>query len=488
MVDERTGEEHVTSPIHDTARETIANLAARKISARELLGAQVARNGELASTLNCVVATDLEQANRTAQAIDDARTRGAPLGALAGLPMTIKDVFDVEGMPAVVGHPALRDRAKTCADADLVACVKKENAVIWGKTNVPLMASDFQSYNDVYGTTNNPYDVTRTPGGSSGGAAVALATGITALELGSDIGGSLRHPANFCGVFSLKPTWGALTQRGHVPPLPEHFCDIDLNVVGPMARNAGDLRMLWNVLRGNAGSPQKDIEGARVILWDEEPGFPLARDVRAHVQHAADALQRHGAIIEKVKLPVRGDELMDTYLELLMPIIAASYPDALYESFLSGREADLRALRDGSGDVIGARFRLRSTASYREVLRAMTKRQAMKDKLAIFFDGGVDVILCPLGPVPAFKHSQDLPPTERTLEVDGATVPYMSLLTWIALATALHLPAMAIPAGQNTAGIPIGVQMIGPWHSEDRLFDFAYALEEDLGGFKPPKL
>jgi amidase len=469
-----------------SARALIAALAAKTISARELLDDAMARNAEVAGTLNCVVASDPERAQKAALAIDDARARGRAPGALAGLPMTVKDVFDVDGMPAVVGNPMLKDRPKACSDADLVARLKGEGAVIWGKTNVPLMAGDFQSYNSVYGTTNNPYDVSRTPGGSSGGAAVALATGITSLEIGSDIGGSLRHPANFCGVFSLKPTWGALSQRGHAPPLPEQFCDIDLNVVGPMARTADDLQLLWTILSGSAAKDRGSVKGARVIVWDEEPSFPLSRDVRTQVQRAADALQRRGAVVEHVKLPVGGGELMDAYLELLIPIIASGYPEALYESFISSREADLRAVREGSGDLTGARFRLRSIARHRDVLRAMTRRQALKDRMAAVFASGVDAILSPLGPVPAFPHTQDLPPTERTIDVDGRTVPYMSLLTWIALATALHLPAMAVPAGRNGGGLPIGVQVIGPWHREDRLFDFAAVLEEDLGGFNAP--
>jgi amidase len=185
---------------------------------------------------------------------------------------------------------------------------------------------------------------------------------------------------------------------------------------------------------------------------------------------------------------VAGDELMATYLDLLLPIFAAGYPDALYESFAAQREADLRAIAEGAGELTGAGFRVRSTATYRDVMHAMVRRQAMKDRLEKFFGSGIDAVLCPLGPVAAFKHSQDLAPTARTLDVDGTRVPYMSLLTWIALATALHNPAMAVPAGQTTSGVPVGVQLVGPWRCEDRLFDFASVLEEELGGFKPPAL
>lgn len=478
----------MTSRPFETAREMLADLAARNISARELLDAAVARNAALAKKLNCVVATDLDPAQARALAIDDARARGAAVGVLAGVPMTVKDGFDVHGMPAVAGNPVLANRAMECADADLVARVKREEAIVWGKTNVPFMLADFQSYNSVYGTTNNPYDIARTPGGSSGGAAAALASGITSLEIGSDIGGSLRHPANFCGVCALKPTWGVLSTRGHIPPLPGVVSEFDLGVMGPMARNAGDLRMLWNVLRGSAGAAPGDIAGARVVLWDIEPGFPLCREVRDHVRRAAQALERRGAVVERKGLPFSGEELLGIYLDILLPIMAAGFPDRLRAIFEAQKEEDRKAVGDGAGPFSGASYRLRSLAGDQEIIAAIHRRKALKDRFAEFFARGADIILCPISPVPAFEHAQALPPLERTLEVDGASVPYMTMLTWIALATALHAPAMAVPVGRNAQGLPIGVQLVAPWNAEDRLFDFARVLEEELGGFAPPAL
>ncbi|HSM95973.1 MAG TPA: amidase family protein, partial [Rhizomicrobium sp.] len=253
--------------IYATARQMLSDLAAKKISARELLDLHVARNDALHGKLNAVIEKDLEHARAAAKSIDDARVHGAALGALAGLPMTIKDGFDVFGMPATSGARGFYGRAKNCQDADVVAAARKAEAIIWGKTNIPYMLGDIQSYNEIYGTTNNPYDVTKTPGGSSGGAAAALAAGITPLEIGSDIGGSLRHPANFCGVVSLKPTWGVLSLRGHIPPAPDEFTETDLGVVGPMARDVDDLRLLWNVLRGNDGAAEKPVKGSRIAVW-----------------------------------------------------------------------------------------------------------------------------------------------------------------------------------------------------------------------------
>jgi amidase len=465
----------------------LADLAAKRISARELLELHVARNNALHGKLNAVVTTDLDRARRDAGTIDDARAKGATLGALAGLPMTIKDGFDVEGMPATSGFPPFAARDKNCADAELVARARAAGAVVWGKTNVPLFLSDFQSYNAIYGTTNNPYDVTRVPGGSSGGAAAALAAGITPLEIGSDIGGSLRHPANFCGVCSLKPTWGVLAMRGHVPPMPGMNAEVDLGVAGPMARNAEDLKLLWSVLRGNGTSPAQPVKTARIAVWDDEPLFPLAAEVKAGVARAADALRRQGARVETVKAPVEAREMIEAYLRLLAPIVTVGLPEHVRAQMQSHREADLKAVAAGAGPWSGEFYRLAATGRDDEILAAMRARQVLKDRLADFFKD-YDALLMPISPGAAFKHDHSEPFNARTLEIDGKTVPYIAMLGWIALATALHLPALAVGAGRSKSGLPVGVQIVGPWNGEDRLFDFALAIERELGGFRPPPL
>jgi len=476
----------MTIDTYKTAREMLADLQAKKISARELLQAHLARNDALHKKLNAVVETDIERAMKDAGAIDNARAKGAPLGKLAGLPMTIKDGFDVENMPATSGAPGFRGRDKNCADADVVAAARKQGAVIWGKTNVPYMLGDIQSYNEIYGTTNNPYDVTRTPGGSSGGASAALAAGITPLEIGSDIGGSLRHPANFCGVVSLKPTWNVLSQRGHVPPAPESYSENgDLNVVGPMARNVGDLRLLWDVLRGGAGGTDKPAKGARIAVWDADEHFPLANDVRDAVARAANALSEHDVVIGNDKPPVGGRELMLPYLQTLSAVLGSGLPDEVYDAFASMREQDAKTLAEG-GDG-GASFRFFSTGSFRDVSRARTERQKQKDRLEAFFDDGYDAILMPVTPIVPFAHNHQGSFADRTIDVDGQTVPYSSLINWIALATSLRAPALAVQAGRTQSGLPVGVQLVGRWNDEDRLFDLAQALEQEFG-FEPPPL
>jgi len=471
--------------LYATARGMLADLNARRVSARELLDAHAARGEALARTINAVTERDLDRARKDAAAIDNARAKGRAVGVLAGLPMTIKDGLDVEGLPAVVGARGFTGRSKDCEDADVVAAARRAGAVIWGKTNVSTMLGDIQSYNEIYGTTNNPFDFSRTCGGSSGGAAAALASGITALEIGSDIGGSLRHPANFCGVASLKPSWGTLSLRGHIPPAPDAFIERDLNVVGPMARNIGDLRLLWSVLSGRAAKPAS-ADGLRIAVWDEEPGWPLAGEVREAVGRAADALSRRGMKVFRAKPPIPGEELIDTYRTILTGVLNADLPQDVYSSAVARRTEDERLVREGGNGAEAALYRLRATASYREIVRAQVQRQKQKDALAAFFAGTADAIVMPVSPVTAFRHMHEGTFSDRKLDVDGAQVPYSTLLWWIAPATSLHAPALAVPAGRTSAGMPVGVQIVGPWNGEDRLFDIAAAVEESLGGFSPP--
>jgi amidase len=478
------GEARMPNP-YMTARDMLANITEGKVSARELLDAHVARHAALAKSINAVTATDLERARKDAQAIDDARAKGMELGALAGLPMTIKDGFDVEGMPATAGFPPFAGRDKNCADAELVARARGAGAVVWGKTNVPLMLGDWQSYNAIYGTTNNPYDVTRVPGGSSGGAAAALATGITPLEIGSDIGGSLRMPANFCGVCALKPTWGVLPMRGHVPPPPGIEAEVDLGVGGPMARNVDDLKLLWSVLSGTPEAEQRPVKGARIAVWDEDVLLPLGRDARDALSRAADALSRRGAKIERIKAPVDTRELLVNYLWLLFSILGAGFPEHVLNEIAKTRDADLKDFAASRDPWSPALNRLATTARASEVLEAQRARQALKDRMADFFRH-TDAILMPIAPVTAFRHDHSEPFGARRLDMDGQTIPYVTMLGWIALATVLHLPSIAVPAGRSKDNMPVGVQIVGPMNGEARLFDFADAVEEQLGGFKPP--
>jgi amidase len=462
-------------------------LESRRISAVELLDAAVARRQALHAQLNAVVVTDIESARRRARAIDERRAAGEHLGVLAGLPMTIKDTLDVEGMPASSGLKAFLGR--TSKDSGAVARARAEGAVIWGKTNVPVMAGDWQSYNDLYGTTNNPWDVTRAPGGSSGGAAAALASGITALEIGSDIGGSLRVPAAFCGVFSHKPTWGLVPQRGHVPPRPGTVAERDLNVVGPMARSARDLRLLLSVIEEGplaSRAPPAELEGLRIGLWIDEPGFPLDPEVRTVVEGFAGLLSGFGCHVESIR-PVDGPALIAAYRLLLSSALAEDLPPAMIQG--------MRRLRGLARVAVGMGGRARAwgapiltyTATHAEWLEANEARERFGLHLRGVF-GRHDAIIAPIAPVTAFPHDHAPFGKRRLKQSDGALIPYASMLNWIGMATACGLPATAFPAGPAASGRPVGVQIIGPRGGDARVLSIAQAIEDRLGGFvAPPK-
>ena len=472
--------------LESDATAQIFALTTKRLSAVELLKIALARHAETHAALNAVVTADPERALDAARAIDDLRMRGEPLGPLAGLPMTIKDTLDVVGMPASSGLAHLRRRQ--AEDAVVVAHTRHAGAVIWGKTNVPVMAGDWQSANALYGRTNNPWDVSRTPGGSSGGAAAALAAGVTALEIGSDIGGSLRVPASFCGVYSHKPTWGLVRQHGHVPPHPGSHAERDLNVVGPMARSARDLRLLLSILENGMlapRSPSAKLEDISIGLWLDEPNCPLDFEVRTVIERFAEDLRAAGTEVELIPSPTDMTALLASYQTLLGAVLSEDMPDKTVRRLEWMRPAARWAMNRGAGPLSTAAATLAYTARHREWLAADAVRARLRHEI----DGAFDrwqVILAPIAPVAAFPHDPR-PFQQRNLTTsDGRTLRYDSMLTWIALATALHLPATAIPAGSTASGLPVGVQLIGPRGGDTRTLAIAQAIEETVRGFVAP--
>jgi amidase len=399
--------------------------------------------------------------------------------------MTIKDTFDVEHMAASSGMKAYIGRV--VGDAAAVARTRYAGAVIWGKTNVPVMAADWQSYNALYGTTNNPWDLERTPGGSSGGAAAVVAAGITPLEIGSDIGGSLRVPASFCGVFSHKPTWGLVPQRGQVPPQPGAYAERDLNVAGPIARSARDLRLLLSILVNGpiaAKAPSADLNGLKVGLWVEDPDFALDAEVRAVIEAFAAALGARGAEVKPVH-PAKGVELIPAYSVLLGSIVAQDMAPGTRRSLKR-----MRAVSDLLGGFAGSppawsRAIRGYTATHAEWLEADEVRARIAYKMKTVFEH-FDVVLAPVAPIVAFPHDHKPFGSRKLVCSDSRTIPYGSMLNWIALATACGLPVTTVPAGRATSGLPVGVQIIGPHGGDARTLAVAQAVEEDICGFVAP--
>jgi amidase len=462
-------------------------LETRRISAVELLDAAVAHHQDCHEQINAVVATDLERARIRARAIDEQRANGESVGVLAGLPMTVKDTLDVEGMPASAGVKGFLQRH--AHDAAAVARAKQAGAVIWGKTNTPVMAVDWQSFNPLYGTTNNPWDLERTPGGSSGGAAAALAAQVTALEIGSDIGGAMRVPASFCGVYAHKPTWGLVSQTGHVPPRPGILAERDLNVVGPMARSARDLRLLLSVLEQGplaARAPPAEFKALKLGLWIDEPGFPLDDQVRAVIESFAGQLAAHGAVVERVR-PVDGAALIAAHRTLMGPILASDLPSAAFRRLERMRGLAKIAERLTGGDALWTRQVLAFTATHAEWIAADEARAKLVAQVRGLFSR-LTAVIAPAAPVTAFPHDHNGTLQTRVLHgAGGEKYPYLSMISWVALASACGLPATTVPAGLAADGLPVGVQIIGPRGGDGRTLAVAQAIEHELPGFMPPQ-
>ncbi|HEX6417853.1 MAG TPA: amidase [Acidimicrobiales bacterium] len=475
------------------AAELVRLLRDGEVSSVELLDHFLARIEAHDPALNAVVALDAERARARAADADAARRRGASWGPLHGLPMTVKDAFETAGLVTTAGAIELRDHVPA-SDADAVARLQGAGAIVFGKTNLPKWAGDLQTFNDVYGRTNNPWAVDRTPGGSSGGAAAALAAGLTGLELGSDIGGSIRNPAHYCGVFGLKPTWGIVPTRGHVPGPPGTLAPADVNVAGPLGRSAADLALALDVLAGPAGPdaagwrldlpPARNggaIAGLRVATWFDDPSTPIAADTRALLDGAAGALADAGATVAAVDPPVSLGELMRSWERLVLPIVTATLPDGEFAALAEMAAASPAA--DGEPRAMRA---LRAiTARHREWLRADERRHRHRRLFAELFERH-DVLLAPVMPTAAHPHDTERDFNDREVEVDGVARPYVDGLNWNGGIGTLLLPVAVPPVGRTPAGLPVGVQVVAA-HLHDRTaIAVAGHIERLLGGFVPP--
>jgi amidase len=420
-------------------------LAERKIGALELCDATIARIEQRDQEINAVVVRDFDRARDAARAADAALARGERK-PLLGVPMTVKESFDVAGLPTTWGFAEFADYRPE-ADALAVTRLKDAGAVILGKTNVPVALGDWQTVHPLYGRTNNPLDLTRSPGGSSGGSAAALASYMVPLELGSDIGGSIRIPAHFCGLYGHKPSLGLLPVRGHKPPRADG-AGSGLAVIGPLARNVDDLTLAFDLLavadpldpglRVDLGPPRvTSPRGARLLVIDTHPRCATDADTRHTLAALAAEFERAGAVVARTS-PLLPD--LDASHKLYIPMLLTEINRAMPE-----RQPQLSA-NQWLG-LLDARHRLRQqwAALFREF----------------------DAVITPVFGTPAFVQFGDEPWPARQLSVDGAPTPYGDQLAWPGLATVSGLPATIAPAGKSKEGLPIGVQIIGPWQ-EDR--------------------
>ncbi len=470
-----------------TLAEKVKN---KEISAVELLQLYLDRVDKYNPDLNAIVVDIRDQAMLKAKTMDAAVARGDAVGPLHGVPMTVKESYNLAGTPTTWGNPAWRNNVAE-EDAESVKKLKNAGANIFGKTNVPLSLADFQSYNEIYGTTNNPYDHGRTPGGSSGGSAAALAAGLTGIETGSDIGGSIRNPAHFCGVFGHKPTYEMLWMRGHAPP-GDVRSSSDISVIGPLARSARDLDTAVRVMAGpneisargmQLNLPEwrgRSLRDLKVAVWKNDEQAPVAQEVEARVELVCQALGDAGARIDEDARPsFTSQNSHDTYQNLLQATMAMRMPDEDYEG-LKEHVAKL----DPNDNSQGAKVLRAQVSSFKAWGQSNELRHHLRWSWHEFFKQ-YDVLVTPIMATPAFEHDHGAF-GDRKLMIDNQERPYFEQVFWAGLTGVAYLPSTVIPTGLNDAGLPIGVQIVGPEYGDLVTIGVAEELENIGFKFTPP--
>ena len=473
-----------------SAIEHLADLRAGKVTSSELTDLYIRRIETYDTKLNAVVVRDFDRARQAAEAADQGGH-----GALRGLPITLKESINVNGLGTTCGVPEWKDFVST-HDAPATGRLRAAGAVLLGKTNVPPMLADWQSANPVYGRANNPWDLGRTPGGSSGGSAAALAAGLTALEVGSDIGGSIRVPAVFCGVYGHRPSETLLPKSGQFPMPPMPNAAVVMGVQGPLARSAEDLELALSILAGaDVGEdvawrvelpPARHARLAdfRVGVLPPIPWLPVDDRISAALEQLATRLGALGCTVKRAQPEGFGDlrEHHSLYRTLLAAVTGARADEKTREQrIMWSRQHDGEVSRAGrrgaegsASDYIvwnGARERYR--AAWRSFFREW------------------DILLSPAINVLAYPHIERAWPMDDsdftlTFDVDGRTVPYMDGLVYPALSTLAGQPATAFPMGRSREGLPIGLQAIGPYLEDRTPIRFAALLATEVGGFVKP--
>jgi amidase len=476
-----------------TTTQLLTALQDGEVSATELTEQSIARIEARDHDVNAVVVRDFARARAAAAVADAARARGTRL-PLLGIPMTVKEAINAAGLPTTWGIPGTQ-AIPVRDDAVVVQRLRAAGAIVLGKTNVPVNLADWQSYNDLYGVTRNPWDLARTPGGSSGGSAAALAAGFVPLEIGTDMGGSLRNPAHCCGVFAHKPSFDLVPMRGVAPPAAPALsigARVDFAVAGPMARSAADLSLALDVLAGPdevqatgyrlALPPARHARLAdfRVLLLDTHPLAPTSHDVGAALHRFADRLARSGCKLASAT-PLLPDLALvaHTFTRLLMSFFGADLPQGDY------RGLQLAAAALAPGDTGADATELRSLVlSHRDWVHADRVRASLSSQWRELFREW-DVLLCPTWATPAFAHDYSDMNSRRT-RIDGADLPYAAQSLWITPASLAGLPATAMPIGTGESGMPIGAQLIGPLLEDRTTLTFAELAEREFGGFVAP--
>jgi amidase len=447
--------------------EQIMAMQKGELGSVELLDAHLARVERLNTDVNAVCTLSVDEARERAVAADEATAHGEAWGPLHGVSVTIKDAIATAGIRSTGGSPELLEHVPQ-HDAPVVAAIKNAGAIVFGKTNVPLWSGDFQTYNEMFGTTNNPWDLTRVPGGSSGGAAAAVACGMSSFEIGTDIGGSVRVPAGFCGVFGHKPSFGVIPTLGYLDEPNGGVTESDVNVFGPIARSSDDIALLMGLLAGPTrdravgwrldlpGPDIVQIGALRVAAWFDEPSIAMDAEMVAILHGVADRMVAAGVSVDREARP----------------------------------EFDFTKVWKAGGWLIGAAVNIsdrKRDVSHNEWLFADRERARMRLRWAEFFEN-VDVLLCPVTLSPAFPHQQDGTWDTRAFIVNGESVPYLSLEAWPALIGSAYLPSTVAPVGRTAAGLPVGVQVVSPYLHDFRSITVAGVISDLVDGYAVPPI
>jgi amidase len=473
-----------------TAKQLAAAIRKKKIGCLELLDLYLERIEAHNPELNAVIAMDVDGARKRAKAADRAVKTGKKLGPLHGVPMTLKESYDIAGYPTTWGNPAFKDQ-KVEKNSLSAQRLLDAGVTLFGKTNVPLNLADWQSYNEVYGVTKNPWDHSRTPGGSSGGSGAALAAGLTGLEAGSDIGASIRNPAHYCGVFGHKPTFGVVSPRGHA--LAGNVAHADISVCGPLARGAADLEIAMDVMAGPDDidgrgwtltlprSKKKTLREFKVAVVTSDPNCEPDQSVQDEIQKLADFLGRQKAKVSDTARPaIDTAEQNDVYVRLLRAATSGRMTDEAWRA----AARDAAALPDDDMSYF-AQMQRGNSLSHRDWLQLNEKRHRMRLAWDAFFKD-YDLLLCPVAVTAAFPHDHKDPRHERLIVVNNKQVPVVDQIFWAGYSGVTYLPASAAPIGESVEGLPIGVQIVGPQYGDYSCIQFAKLLDQEYRSFVPP--
>ena len=472
-----------------TAVEMVRLLRAGEVSSRELVELHLERIEKFNGRLNAVVTVDEAGARRRADDLDRRRAHDSPVGLLHGLPLTLKDCWATRGMRTTAGSTEMADHVPD-ADAEVVARLRGAGAVVIGKTNLPEKVTGQETANALFGRTCNPWDPDRTPGGSSGGGAAAVAAGLSPLEVGSDSGGSIREPAHCCGIYGHFPTSGLVPLAGHLPSVPveDTDADVDLMAAGPLARSADDLALAMHVLTGLEPLDEPpDPERLHVAVWLGPSDMPPSDDVASLVRAGGDALACAGASVREAAPAFDVAEARDVAFQLWVAASASSASDDEHARAVeraagtSPDDRSLSALRDRAQSM-----------SHRDWLRLDARRRSLARAWAALL-AEFDVVLCPVSPVPAVRH--DPVPEEvhdvdrrlsREIDADGRNQPYLDQIMWNVVVGMAGLPSTVAPVGRTAGGLPVGAQVVGRRGADALTIAVAGLLGDLTDGYAVP--